>query len=212
MESLNILVFVIVLAVIVISRLTLKGNINRKIYKYSTKKDYESLFQLLDKFTCKVTYTAFDREFIRLNAYFDMNVYDKIKKQSDFIMDEMRLNDNQKIVFARQTFYYFLRKEKYKECVKVLNFTKTSKTSNDKIHAMEMMYSIEVLKESTYIDDIEKKLNKSEDKENQASLHYLLGLQYAYKQDSENAQKHLSEAKKLTSDFALKDKIDKFKI
>lgn len=212
MESLNILVFVIVLAVIVISRLTLKGNINRKIYKYSNEKDYDSLFRLLDKFTCKVTYTAFDREFIRLNAYFDMNIYDKIRKQSDFIMDEMRLNDDQKVVFARQTFYYFLRKEKYKECEKVLNFAKTSKTSNDKIHAMEMMYSIEVLKESTYIEEIEKKLEKTEDKENKAFLHYLLGLQYSYKKDNENAKKHFTEAKKLTSDFSLKDKIDKYKI
>ncbi len=212
MESLNILVFVIVLAVIVISRLTLKGNINRKIYKYSKEKDYESLFKLLDKFSCKVTYTAFDREFIRLNAYFDMNVYDKIKKQSDFIMGEMRLNDDQKIVFARQMFYYFLRKEKYKECEKVLDYVKTIKTSNDKVHAMEMMYSIEVLKESNYIDEIEKKLNNTEDKENQASLHYLLGLQYAYKKENETAEKHFSEAKSLTSDSSLKDKIDKFKI
>lgn len=204
--KMNILVLIIVIALIVIIRLTLQGSVNRHIYTCLQKKDFDGLFKILDSLPCKVTYPAFDREFIRLKAYFEMNIFKKIQKQVDFMMDNMRLDDNQKIALARQSFYYYLKYEKYAECKKVLDFVEGVKGHDDKIHAMQMMYSIEAEKESRYIDEIKEKINNTADISNKSSLEYLLGLQYFYNEDYEKAKEYLNKVIKESEDRDLKEK------
>ncbi len=67
------------------------------------KQDFDTFFKRLDSFTTKLFYAPFNREYMRLNAYFLMGDEKKIKEQFDLILT-LRMSKKQDIDISLKAF------------------------------------------------------------------------------------------------------------
>ena len=73
------IIFTLIIVVSFVGSTFLKNNIFNKLLKDMQKQDFDTFFKRLDSFTTKLFYAPFNREYMRLNAYFLMGDEKKLK-------------------------------------------------------------------------------------------------------------------------------------
>lgn len=115
----------------------------------------------LDSLLAKVSFSAFEREAIRLTMIEARQDKAKIDDQIQF-MENMRLNRRQKAQLGEQGFYIYLAQGKIKKAARMMDLVKTYGTPQQ-LHPLEIQYSILLKKEAKYIDELKERLKKLED-------------------------------------------------
>lgn len=171
----------------------LKNFIFNNLLKDMQNQNFEKLFKRLDSFIVKLLYAPYDREYMRLNAYFLMGDEKKIRKQFD-IMFTKRMNKKQNFDISIKAFYFYIddgNKLKVREML-----DRVQKYGNEEFYTQcKIMYDVVIEKSDTYINDMEKQIKQCEGID-RGMYHYLLGLQYMNKKDTKNALNHLHSAQK----------------
>lgn len=155
----------------------------------------------LDSFLAKVTFSAFERESMRLSMYEMRNEMKKADEQVQF-MENMRLSKKQKAQLGERGFYVYLESGKIK---KARHMMEMAEQYGSEIQAknLQIQYSILLKKESKYIKELQERHARLKDDKgsipanvsNQAgTFEYLIGLQYSYLKDKENTRKWLEPA------------------
>lgn len=155
----------------------------------------------LDSFIAKVTFSAFERESMRLSLY---EAKKDMKKGDELIqfMTHMRLNRKQRAQLGERGFYFYLAQGKIKKAEHMIDLVKEFGTSAQ-VEPLVMQHSILLKKEAKYIDQVKERYEKLKDQngnipENNlvsaGTFEYLIGLQYSYKNDKANMKEWLEKA------------------
>lgn len=163
--------------------------------------NYDRYYQIIDSFACKMTFSAFDRENMRLSGYIAQNRKDDIENLFKMMM-HMRIKSKQKITLGTRGFYYYLEQGRVKRARDMIDFVKANGPEST-YKDLELQYSILLKKESKYINEIKEKINAiwngkdpldGDKKMVVGTFQYLLGLQYSYKNDLENMNLYFGQA------------------
>ena len=155
----------------------------------------------LDSFLAKVTFSAFERESMRLSMYEMRNEMKKADEQVQF-MENMRLNKKQKAQLGERGFYVYLVSGKIKKARHMMEMVEQY-GSEIQAKNLQIQYSILLKKESKYIKELQERHARLKDAkgeipanvQNQAgTFEYLIGLQYSYLKDKDNTRKWLEPA------------------
>lgn len=205
------IVIVIMIIMTIIIRLIIDKIISGKLEQYLLMKDYERLEKVLDSFLCKVTYTPFRREMLRLNGYSMQENVAKVDKQFSFMFNNMRLSQEQEINLNQRGFYYYMERKEYKKAEIMLKRLEKLSANHASIKIMNIMYDILACKKSKYIDILKLAIKNTENIQDKSLgiIEYLIALQYSYVHDIENMQIYLKRAKLNCKDTAYEKEINK---
>lgn len=172
-----------------------------KMIKALDNVDYDRYYRIIDSFACKMTFSAFDRENMRLSGYMSQGRKDDIENLFKMMMN-MRIKPKQKVTLGTRGFYYYLEQGRAKKARDMIDYVKANGPESSYID-LEYQYSILLKKESKYIDEIKAKIDAiwngkdpliDDKKMVVGTFQYLLGLQYSYKNDIENMKKYFDQA------------------
>lgn len=175
-----------------------------KLLKMSESNNFTGYYKELDSLKCKLSFSAFDRENMRLSGYITEGKNAQVEEQFRF-MEHMRLKRKQRAALGARGFYYYLEKGRVKKARDMMELVKAN-GSEQSYKDLEIQYSILLKKESKHIQDVQDKIDaiwdgKSEipaDKQMMVgTFEYLIGLQYSYENDYKNMMKHFEPAMKL---------------
>lgn len=155
----------------------------------------------LDSFISKVTFSAFERESMRLSLY---EAQKNMKKGDELIqfMTHMRLNRKQRAQLGERGFYFYLAQGKIKKAEHMIELVKEFGTSAQ-LEPLQIQHSILLKKEAKYIDEVKDRYEKLKDANGEipsanvntaGTFEYLIGLQYSYKKDEANMKEWLTKA------------------
>lgn len=201
----NWILIIVCIAVVIglLLPLAQKQIVYKKLIKYLEQGKYKEFEKLLDGFWCTFSYRPFNREFMRLNAYFMQNDAKRIQKQLDNLFENIKMNDEQKSSVAKQAFYFYMEQKKYAQAKKMLDICQAHDTNKNEIETMQIMYSILGERKSEHIRDIKPQLEPLQ-KEKDAYTNpakrvrigvfeYLIGLQYLY-MNNKKSKEYLNNA------------------
>lgn len=201
----NWILIIVCIAVVIglLLPLAQKQIVYKKLTKYLEQGKYKEFEKLLDGFWCTFSYRPFNREFMRLNAYFMQNDAKRIQKQLDNLFENIKMNDEQKSSVAKQAFYFYMEQKKYAQAKKMLDICQAHDTNKNEIETMQIMYSILSERKSEHIRDIKAQLEPLQ-KEKDAYTNpakrvrigvfeYLIGLQYLY-MNNKKSKEYLNNA------------------
>lgn len=200
-KNLNIIIIIIITLLLIIVPILLKLLTKKKLNRQINDEDYNGFFHTLDTTVCKFSFSAFNREDMRLTAYLAMRDDNEVESQLN-LLKNMRISNKQKALVGSRGFYYYLEKGKIKKAEGMLTYSK-GYVNEKTYHDMEIQYSILLKKESKYIDDVKSKLNSMWDgtssldpnkKYAVGTFQYLIGLQYSYINDNENMMEYFKPA------------------
>lgn len=193
-------------AVVFILLVVLVPPLVKRVYYSKLMKDLEEgnfiLYEKhLDSFIAKVTFSAFERESMRLSMY---EALKDMKKGDELIqfMTHMRLNRKQRAQLGERGFYFYLAQGKIKKAEHMMDLVKEFGTPAQ-YEPLVIQHSILLKKEAKYIDELKVRYEKLKDAqgnipaqaENTAgTFEYLIGLQYSYKKDQKNKKEWLEKA------------------
>lgn len=175
-----------------------------KLLKMSESNNFAGYYKELDSLKCKLSFSAFDRENMRLSGYITEGKNAQVEEQFRF-MEHMRLKRKQRAALGARGFYYYLEKGRVKKARDMMELVKAN-GSEQSYKDLEIQYSILLKKESKHIQDVQDKIDaiwdgKSEIPEDKkmmvGTFEYLIGLQYSYENDYKNMMKHFEPAMKL---------------
>lgn len=154
----------------------------------------------LDSLISKVTFTAFERESMRLSLCMAMGDKKQVEDQLAF-MENMKLSKKQKAQLGEQGFYIYLDFGKIKKAKRILDMVETYGTPQQ-FHNLEIQYSILLKKESKYIKELTERHSRLEEQGPLGDgvnipagmLEYLIALQYSYNKDYADMKKWLKPA------------------
>ncbi|WP_288340036.1 hypothetical protein [uncultured Allobaculum sp.] len=190
------LYFAVFIALVVLIPPLVKRYYYQKLMNDIDTQNYAKFQTHLDSLLAKVSFSAFEREAIRLTMIEARQDKAKIDDQIQF-MENMRLNRRQKARLGEQGFYIYLAQGKIKKAARMMDLVKTYGTPQQ-LHPLEIQYSILLKKEAKYIDELKERLKKLEDssgnipenlKVNAGTFQYLIALQYSYNKDRPNTEK-----------------------
>ena len=181
-----------------------KRIVYKKLTEYLDQGKYKEFEQVLDGFWCTFSYRPFNREFMRLNAYFMQNDTKKISQQINDLFEKIKMNDEQRSLVAKRAFYFYLEQEKYEQAKKMLDICLQHDSNQVEVETMQLMYSILGERKSEHIRDIKARLEPLK-KETDAYTNpakrvrigvfeYLIGLQYSYLHNKKESKKYLENA------------------
>lgn len=197
------IVIVVCVLILILIPVLMKKSTWSKLMKALDNEDYDAYYKALNSFPCKMTFSAFDMENMRLSGYMAQNRKDEIEEQFKMIMN-MRIKPKQKVVLGQRGFYYYLEQGKVKKARDMIDFVKANGPESAYMD-LEMQYSILLKKESKYIDEMKEKIDNVWDGKEElqgdkkmivGTFQYLVGLQYSYLNDQENMMYYFNEALK----------------
>lgn len=203
-------------AVILISIPMLKKWYYRRLMADLEARNFTAFEKDLDSFFAKMSFSAFERESMRLSMLQMAGKPVKADEQVQF-MENMRLNKKQRAQLGERGFYVYLEQGKIKKARHMLDLVRQY-GSEKQYHNLEMQYSILLKKESKYIDELIERHKALEQPDgtipealamNAGTYEYLIGLQYYYKQDHQNKKLWLNRAKKHLKGTYYEDDINK---
>lgn len=207
----TILLVILFLGIPYIQRKQTWKNLNQEIMN----SDYEAFYYTLDTMRCKMSMSAFERENMRLSGYISQGRKEDVEKQIK-MMANMRIKKAQKLALFERAFYYYLEQGRARKAKDMMELVES--ISPSRVEDLNIQYSILIKKESKYIKEVQEKLDrlwdgKSEmDMQKQMAvgvLEYLLGLQYAYKNDRTKMMEVFASAKKHLANTPYEESIDK---
>lgn len=204
----NIKILLIIIALIIL--FLLPRIIQRVVYKklttYLSTQQYDQFESLLDGFWCTFSFRPFNREYMRLTAYFMQNNVKKISDQLDNIFENIKLNDQQEVAVANRAFYFYLEQKNNQKAKEMLDKCKQKDGNQNEVDTMEIMYSIIGEKKSEHIKNIQTRLTALQKEADAYTNHakvvkigvfeYMIGLQYSYLHNKKESKKYLESALK----------------
>lgn len=214
----NVIIFIVVILTLVLIFLPiyLRKKVWADLIKNLDSKNYNKYYEILDSKKCAYAYPAFNREYMRLSGYLAEGKDDKIEAQINELKN-LQLSPKQKASVASRAFYYYLEKENKVQAKRMLEFGK-GVIDDATYQNMVIQNSILLKKESKYINECQKMLDslwdgKSEidekDKYAVGTLQYMIGLQYAYKNNQDKMIDYFNKALENLKGTLYEDKIKK---
>lgn len=195
-------IVIVILVIILIAIPILMRKLSwKKMINALNDVDYNRYYDIIDSFSCKMTFSAFDRENMRLSGFIAQNRKDDVENQIKMMMN-MRIKPKQKVALGTRGFYYYLEQGKAKRARDMIDFAKAN-GSESSYKDLELQYSILLKKESKYIDEVKAKIDAiwngkdhldGDKKVVVGTFQYLIGLQYSYKNDLENMKLYFEQA------------------
>lgn len=204
----NIKILLIIIALIIL--FLIPRIIQRVVYKkftiYLSTQQYDQFESLLDGFWSTFSFRPFNREYMRLTAYFMQNDAKKINDQLDNLFQNIKLNDQQEAAVANRAFYFYLEQNNKQKAKEMLDRCKQKDGNQNEVDTMEIMYSIIGEKKSEHIKDIQARLAALQKESDAYTNHaktvkigvfeYMIGLQYSYLHNKKESKKYLESALK----------------
>lgn len=195
-------IVIVILVIILIAIPILMRKLSwKKMINALNDVDYNRYYDIIDSFSCKMTFSAFDRENMRLSGFIAQNRKDDVENQIKMMMN-MRIKPKQKVALGTRGFYYYLEQGKAKRARDMIDFAKANGPESS-YKDLELQYSILLKKESKYIDEVKAKIDTiwngkdhldGDKKVVVGTFQYLIGLQYSYKNDLENMKLYFERA------------------
>lgn len=188
-----IIIAIVATIVLVVITQVWKQRILKKLFTYLQQGKFEEYFKLLDSFSCKYLYPAFNREYMRLNGYLMKADVKKIEECFDLIL-RMRMNKKQELDVVIKAFYYYLDEGNKKKCKTLL--ARLKNIADESIaQECKVIYDILLEEKTAYIDDMEAQLKEEGLEDTQKGMfHYMLALQYGYLNNTQKKREHLKAA------------------
>lgn len=188
-----IIIAIVVTIVLIVVTQFWKQRIFKKLFAYLQQGKFDEYFKLLDSFSCKYLYPAFNREYMRLNGYLMKADGKKIEECFD-VMLHMRMNKKQELDVVIKAFYYYLDEGNKKKCKTLLTRLKNIAEENI-VQECKVIYDILLEEKTSYIDDMEAQLKEEGLQDAQKGMfHYMLALQYGYLNNGQKKREHLKAA------------------
>lgn len=197
----NVIIIVVAALILIAIPFFMRKTSWKKMVVALNEGNYDQYYQILDSFACKMTFSAFDRENMRLSGYIAQNRKDDIENLFKMMM-HMRIKSKQKITLGTRGFYYYLEQGRVKKARDMIDFVKANGPESS-YKDLDMQYSILLKKESKYIDEIKAKIDAiwngkdpldGDKKMVVGTFQYLIGLQYSYTNDLENMKLYFDQA------------------
>lgn len=197
----NILVIVICVLILIAIPVIMKKTSWSKLVKALDNGNYDLYYKTLDSISCKTTFSAFDRENMRLSGYIAQARKDDIEELFKMMMN-MRIKSKQKVALGSRGFYYYLEQGKVKKARDMIDFVKANGPEST-YKDLEIQYSILLKKESKYIEEVKEKITQiwngkdelaGDKKMIVGTFQYLVGLQYSYIDDIDNMMVYFNQA------------------
>lgn len=199
--------FIVVLIISVFGTQWYKRSTFNKLLKCLQNQEYDKFFKILDSLGCKYFFAPFNREHMRLNAYFMMGDGEKIRNQFDLILN-MHINKKQRLDVSMKAFYFYVDEEDKVKAKEILD--KLQGVSDETMYEQcNLIYEILLLKKTDYIDVMEEHVKECEPGFDRGMFHYLLALQYSYLNEHKKEMAHLRVAKTDMKDTPYEGKINK---
>ena len=117
-------IVIVILVIILIAIPILMRKLSwKKMINALNDVDYNRYYDIIDSFSCKMTFSAFDRENMRLSGFIAQNRKDDVENQIKMMMN-MRIKPKQKVALGTRGFYYYLEQEKTKRARDMIDFAK----------------------------------------------------------------------------------------
>ena len=200
-KNVIILIVVIVTVILIFLPIWIRKQLLNKMIRALDHKDFNTLYETLDSKLCVKSYPLFNREFMRLNGYLAQEDDKKIQSQFDYLKS-LNLAPKQLASVSTRGFYYYFEKRNKKKAEEMLALSKDC-VDERSYKNMEIQDSILLKKEAKYIAECKKMLEsmwdgsssiKEEDKYPIGTMQYMIGLQYSYLNEYENANAYLEGA------------------
>ena len=151
-------IVIVILVIILIAIPILMRKLSwKKMINALNDVDYNRYYDIIDSFSCKMTFSAFDRENMRLSGFIAQNRKDDVENQIKMMMN-MRIKPKQKVALGTRGFYYYLEQGKAKRARDMIDFAKANGPESS-YKDLELQYSILLKKESKYIDEVKAKID-----------------------------------------------------
>ena len=199
--------FIVVLIISVVGTQWYKRSTFNKLLKCLQNQDFDKFFTILDSLACKYFFAPFNREHMRLNAFFMMGDSTKIREQFDLILN-MRINKKQRLDVCMKAFYFYVDEEDKVKAKEILDRMQ-GVTDETLYEQCNLIYENLLLKKTDYIDVMEEHVKACEPGFDRGMFHYLLALQYSYLDQKKKEMEHLRIAKTDMKDTPYETKINK---
>ncbi len=187
-------VFFVVLVIVFLGISFYKNRMLNKILNAIQTRKFKEAFDIIDSFSCKYFFPAFNREYMRLNAYYMMGDAKEIKNQLELIL-HMRINKKQKANVAIKAFYFYVDENNRVKAKEMLEDIK-GLISDVMYEQMRLIYEIVLLGKTNYVDLMEEQVKTEKDAFNRGMYHYFLAIQYGHLDEKKKRLEHLRSAKK----------------
>lgn len=203
MRNIVVIVGIIVLVLILIPQI-MRQVMYKKIMNDLSNKNYDAAQKKLDGFWCMFTFSPYNREFLRLNAFMMQGDREKIEAQFDNMFDQLRMNKKQTYVLAQRAFYTYLETGEHEKAAVMLEKCKASGKEGSTKN-MQLMYDVMVDHKSNHIEEVQTRLETLQQKEDAYSkeanrvrigiYEYLIGLQYLNQQNKKMSRTYFEKAR-----------------
>ena len=188
-----IVVFILVSISTISLQITFQKSKQKKIFELLKSGDIQAVEHELNSASCRMLIPAFNREFIKLNAYLLNQKTDKIDEQFD-ILFKTKMNDQQRKEALLKAFEYYVQLKDKEKSSALLQEIKNLDDYGLAAHS-QMLYDILIDKSTNYIDVLTAKQNEGNNM-NRGMNAYLISLQYGYLNKKDKEKEYLEKSKK----------------
>ncbi len=174
-----------------------RNGLLNKLSSFLAAEDYSSFDELIDSMKVRKLFPAFNIAFLKLNEA--MMKEDKGETDRAFEGFSMPMNRAQKEALYRKGFYYYLGVKEKEKANAYYHLLKDLKVNDE--DTLDVMYDTYALDGYSYIEDVEKRIESLEEKQQIPYLSVLADM-YRNKGESEKAQ----ALEKKIGDFSRKTK------
>lgn len=209
--------YIVATVLLVLCLLGIPYLMRRKVWKNLNleimNNDFDTYYFTIDSLKAQLSMSAFERENMRLSGYIAQDRKDDVEQQLSMMMN-MRIKKNQKLAVYERAFYYYLQLGRAKKTKDMMELVRS--IDAERVKDLDIQYSILIKKESKYIPEVAAKIDHLWDGKSEmepqkelavGTLEYLLGLQYSYKNDTENMKKVFTSALKHCAGTPYEDSI-----
>ena len=165
------------------------------------KGQFDAFLKTVDGPVCRVLFSAYEREFLRLNVCSLRGDAAGTDRQYQKLLGMKLRSVRQERALVLNAFSYYLNAGNEARTTELLPRLKEA-AGEEEYRRYEMMYRVAILKKADCIKEMEAQL-PGEDAMNQSVLHYMISLQYGYLGDRTRSAEHL-RLSRMCSDRALR--------
>ena len=189
------IVVIVVMLVIVglqIAAELVRRNQFKKLRQEMFSGQFDAFFARVDGALCRRLFTAYNRDYLKLNAYMMQDDADKVTEQFDHML-ERRLPKKQRRDLVAKAFNFFVMQRDAARSDKLLAEIKT--WHDERLEAgCAQLYAILIEKKSDYLEEMEQSLDAAND-EQRGYLEFLIAEQYENRGDAKQAARYRKRSK-----------------
>lgn len=167
----------------------LRNYMYKKVLETFDNRDFETFNKYIESFWAHYFINKYVRHLLILEAYIIQNQSNRAFNEMHIILRLKLTLDQQREVLG-MCFYYFLSVNEKEYTRKTLEYT--AKVKNDAMYQdFKLLYDVLILKQDNHLEECIDLLKSS----NNEMLNFLIGLQYYYRKDKQNAKNYFEKAK-----------------